>query len=237
MENSNLKNRLAKPWVLLLKCFIFVLIVGCSKDDGPYINTLEPDDSEYLYFISGKTNGEPFNYGLRKDANTVEFGVINGVTGTCNMENENSGAKSFSTGIYPIDSDPQLPSMIFNFARFYECSNIINSLNVFNDLFPVGSYNIDVRRDDYSNAREAVGVMYKPNIGEEKIYSTYDGSQEGSFFEITSSIEGKEFLLGVLISSGQALEGNFEVTLYNEDNPTDVLEITEGSFKIFIRHM
>lgn len=236
MKTNIITNSL-KGVLITLSFSALLFTISCSNDDGPYINTLEPDDSEYLYFISGKINGEPFNYGLRKDANSVEYGVINGTTGACTFDNENSASKSFSAGIYPIDSNPELPSMVFNFARFYKCSSSINSINAFNDLFVVRSYPIDLDLGDNSSAREAVGIVYKPEIGDEEIYSTYNGSPENGFFEITSSIEGKEFLLGVLIATGQALEGIFEVTLYNEDNPADRIEITEGSFKIFIRHI
>ncbi len=214
---------------------ISVLIISCSKDDNPSEeNSTTVNAADYLYYISGKLNGEPFVYGFKANATTLEYTATVGKSGGCSIDNSDYSGVNYNAGVNP-DFDSSLPSIDFEFIRFYLCSNMQSSSEVFNDMFPVKSYSLATNNDNITGSTGDVGISYSPNIQENLYYTSYGGVQSGQFI-ITSSIEANVYLLDVLVSTNQQIEGSFSVKLYNANDSSDVIEITDGKFKIDLSH-
>ena len=199
--------------------FIVLMIIlgSCSSSD-----TIDIDSNlEGLeYYITGKLNGEPFVYGVDMDATTSDYIVGIGYLGNTSI---NSCQYSYQAGI-DTNLDETLPSanIIFNGAYSGSCS-AEDELAVFNGLFPIGN------KTFVANNNES-GVTIEFNDGAGKFYSTQFGSQAGSTFTITNSEEDNELLLGDLYSFNQKITGTFSCNLYNENDITDAMIITEGKF-------
>lgn len=77
-----------------------------------------------------------------------------------------------------------------------------------------------------------LGINYSPVAASGDYYESYGGVQTNSMFKITETLEDNDYLLEVLINVRQIVEGEFSVKLYNVNDSSDVIEITDGRFKI-----
>lgn len=215
---------------------VIAVLTGCSSDDSSNSpNSFNPDD--YLYYITGKINGEDFVYGQLASANTLDYsqaGFGNSIISNCAF-NPTIGGVNYAMGVYPnLDSEDR-PSMYFDFVRFFLCDPNFNNdpQSTFNESFPVGSYTTAMSGDDNSGTTGAVGVTYTPDSTVNTYYQSFNDNQTGNTFEITSSVNSNQNF-GAFTNYIQLLEGNFNFTLYNSEDPSDTIEITEGSFKLFM---
>lgn len=217
-----------------------LILTNCSDDDGNnVILPTEINPSNYLYFISGKINGEDFVYGQLAQATVLDYsqpGFGNSITSNCAF-NPTNGGVNYSSGVYPnLDSEAR-PSMYFDFVRFYLCdANFDNNAGeTFNDAFPVGSYNTAVSNDHNTGTTGAVGLLYRPDSTDNMLfYSSLGDNQSGNSFEITSSTNENISVGAQTLEIIQRIEGTFSFTVYNTEDPTDIIEITDGVFKLFV---
>lgn len=210
-----------------------ILLSSCGSDDSP--NT-EPElnEAEYLYFISGKVNGTPFIYGQLESATTVDYylsGFGNSITTTCAYYPD-TGGLNYATGVYPDFDNEARPSMYFDFIRFYLCGSQESASETFNDVFPVSLYDYAVNGDVVSGSTGDVSAHFTFDSTGQTFYNTIGGDQTGSTFEITSSVNNNITFGAQTLQIEQILKGNFSMKLYNTEDPTDVIQITEGSFKL-----
>lgn len=186
------------------------------------------DSDDYLYFVSGKMNGEEFIYGQREDDTKLEFqllggGLEEGATCVYYSEDGLDGKASYSSSIYPnFDEEDIKPSFGFYFDRFYRC----NDPQEFNTLFPVEDYNFSLDDQPLGEMKE-IGMGYSPTVNGDSYYTSYGNEQPQSTFKITVS-ETDNTIFG----SAQMIEGEFSVTLYPKTGDAEPLEITDGKFKI-----
>ncbi|WP_282030185.1 hypothetical protein [Winogradskyella eximia] len=214
---------------LLLATLMFS---ACSSDDSSSESDVNNDD--YLYFISGKINGEPFVYGQKETATTLDYSLLfsgNSITTTCAYYPDNGGL-NYAIGVYPNFDNEARPNMSFDFIRMYLCGSEDSAAQMFNDAFPISSYDYAISDNVVNGSTGDVSVSYSPDSTVEEWYSTLGGDQSGSNFEITSSTNTNVIFGAQTIEISQLLEGNFSLKLYNTENPTDVIEITEGQFKL-----
>ncbi|UKM65999.1 DUF5025 domain-containing protein [Flavobacteriaceae bacterium GSB9] len=206
-------------------------LTSCSinRESEPTTNSI--DSTDYLYYISGKIDGEPFIFGQKLDDSSLKYSNIIGgsLSGICAYGD--SYGINYEVGVYPGFSE-NLASINFEFIRLYLCGQTPTQAEQFNSLFPVKSYTIASSNDNLNGTTGAVGATYSPNVGEDTYYTSYGGDQTNSYFEITSSVEMNQYLLEVLVNVAQEIEGNFAITLYNYDDPSDVITITDGKFKL-----
>lgn len=207
------------------------LFIGCggNEDDNENTNTVNNDD--YLYYFSGEIDGEPFIYGQKTDVTNQTYFVAtsNTLPSTCAYSQDNG--YRFNSGIYPPLVEP-LPTMDIEFLRMYVCSNSLSVTDVFNDLFPTKEYQFATNDDDEDENAGKVGMYYSPSADSDLQYTTYNEDVSDNFFEITKSTENNVYYLNEIETAGQTLEGNFAIKLYNVDDVTDVVEITNGKFKM-----
>lgn len=215
-----MKN-LIKNFTILITIFS---LVSCNNNDN-----LADNNSEYLWFFSGKLNGESFIYGQKKGEATATYlmSYTNTLPSTCINSIDNGF--SYNAGIYPSFNE-SLPTMDIEFIKLHLCSNSLSQVQIFNDLFPVKEYSYSPNDNDTDENAKKVGIYYSPNANSDISFTSYNGEQSNSFFEITKSTNTS-------ISSipQQTIEGNFNVTLYNVNNLTDKINITEGKFKIVMK--
>ena len=196
-----------------------VFVMACSSDsnDGP--NT-----SNYSLYIIADVNGQTFESGIDVDAvsNADPYGaslsyqpIYNGPACVDMI---------YEPGLYPFGDDT-LGNMGIGFVRFLSNAGITcaQELDNFDMLFPTGSYTYAMNSDSYG-----VNINYAPSSdGNSGYYLSY-GPQDGSAsFQITSI---EPYDCG--FSQCLFVTGTFSCTLYNEQDPTDTLEITNGIFKL-----
>lgn len=217
-----------------------ILVLGCSSsDETSNNNSNEVNGADYLYYVSGKLNGETFFYGQRSDATTQDYTLSNSIPlqgATCAYARDNdidagiSFGASISTG---FNEDETIPSISFDFIRFYLCSNPNSSNEVFNDLFPVATYEFATNESPYSvDEVNQVAVSYSPTPSSDTYYQSFDGNQSNSYFKITVTEESNIYFGASVFQYNQTVEGEYSVKLVNVDDSTDIIEITEGRFKI-----
>lgn len=211
---------------LLLSVLLFI---SCSSNEEDPINTVK--NADYLWYFSGKIDGVPFLYGQKADVSEYIYGIAvsNTLPSTCAYSEENGF--SFNSGIYP-NFDESLPTMDIEFIRMHLCSSDLYTSEVFNDLFPVKEYNFAMNYNDENINAGKVGMYYSPSANSDLIYTTYNENTSENYFEITKSTANNIYYLDQIYTAGQTIEGNFAIKLYNENDSSDVIEITEGKFKM-----
>ncbi|NQY04889.1 MAG: hypothetical protein HRT68_01495 [Flavobacteriaceae bacterium] len=204
--------------LFFLAICIALALVSCESSDD------DNNNSSDEYYLNATINGEPVSFGFSTNATQSDHlmfgtGVL---TALCPY--------TYPGGFYP-NLDESLPTASFDFTNFYQgpCSGE-DEVAVFNTLFPVGSYPYVNNPDteigvDFNFSYVANGNTY---------YTSSDGDQTGSTFNITSSEEFNFLLLGDLYSFNQIVTGTFSCTLYNANDPSDTLEVTNGTFRLFI---
>ncbi|AXG69815.1 hypothetical protein KORDIASMS9_02043 [Kordia sp. SMS9] len=225
---------------LLVVLILSSLGFGCSSDDAADSDQSSNfDSSEYIYFISGKVNGESFFYGQRFDDTVLNYQTVYSIpleAATCaaSLDQGLDYKVSYGSSVYPnFDNEDTQPTFGIELVRFYRCSDPQSSTEVFNDLFALGSYEFAMD-DASSGTMRQIGINYAPIATGDSYYQSYGVLDSSNSFSITSSQDTNTFLLGNLITQSQLIEGEFSAKLYNEDDSADTVEITEGRFKITI---
>ncbi|WP_460218657.1 DUF5025 domain-containing protein [Psychroserpens sp. MEBiC05023] len=222
----------------LFKNLAFVLVAlvsfNCSDSDSSDDGDNQGfDASDYVYFISGKVDGVPFFYGQLEAATTLDYNLIHSGASTVACAFSDTAGINYYSGVYPnFDNDTE-PYMGMEFVRFMLCTELsdTNQAEVFNDRFPVGDYQVATNNDVYTGTTGAIGFEYAPNASEGPLYNT-NGDQTGNSVTITSTTPFNSYILEVQVGTAQFVEGTFSATLYNESDPTDTVQITEGQFKL-----
>ncbi|MGJ8593744.1 MAG: hypothetical protein ACSHXF_14430 [Aquaticitalea sp.] len=212
---------------------LVLLVVACdSSDDNNPSQELPLGD--YLYVISGKINGEAFVYGQLADATELDYTLVHSgaSTVTCAYYPDTGGVNYFS-GVHPNFDDDSRPSMGIEFVRFFLCTEQEdhNQSEVFNDRFPMGDYEFSADGEDAYGPTGQIGMQFSANASEGPFYNSY-GDQTGSYFNVTSTTPSNSYILDVQVGSAQIVEGEFAVKLYNGENSDDVINITDGYFKV-----
>ncbi|WP_178990839.1 DUF5025 domain-containing protein [Winogradskyella schleiferi] len=217
------------PLYLIVLCFSFCY--NCSSDSDS--NDDETDSNEYIYFMSGKIDGESFIYGQKTSATELDYtsGLSVTLPAVC-AYNPDTGGFNYSPFVYPNFDDESRPTMGIDFVRFHLCTDDSSQLETFNDKFPTTSYEFADSDLASSGLVGKIGLTYSPNAQDGPYYSTYGGDQSNSTFEITSSTAFNTYFADTLISAGQIVEGNFSATFYNSEDPSDIIVITDGQFKM-----
>ena len=222
---------LKKITLLFLIKVYFTFTYSCSSDSDSDDGQI--DNNEYVYFMSGKINGESFIYGQRANATEIDYtsGLSNTLPAVCAYYPD-TGGFNYSPFVYPNFDDETRPTMGIDFVRFHLCSDEASQLESFNDKFPTTMYEFADSDTTSSGSVGKIGLTYSPNAQDGPYYSTYGGDQSNSTFEITSSVPFNTYIFETLYSAGQIVEGNFSATFYNSEDPADMIVITDGKFKM-----
>lgn len=61
---------------LFVSFMLIILLAGCNNEDLKNESNMNVNTSDYLYYVSGKINGESFFYGQRLDATTLDYQLV-----------------------------------------------------------------------------------------------------------------------------------------------------------------
>jgi len=136
----------------------------------------------------------------------------------------------YRTG-FEANINQSLPSGEFEFYNVFN-SNCDNEkeIEAFKSLlFTPKSYSYDIGSEDL-----VIKFGFSPNTNQDKYFITSNGDQTGSSFTITSSKFNKPLTFFNQFEVSRTIEGSFNCKLYNEQDNTEKLELTEGKFRLVV---
>lgn len=207
-----------KLWLLALPIILFSC--SSSDDDQPtVIVPINPSGDAYSY-ARGDMDGAAFNYTFNTNdiMGTVMYGPITSVS---SLDSD----RWFSYGgmFSPISNMDKF--LYVSFSNIYNGSYEDESAQFHTAFATVPSNYITFAQDD--NRVRGFEVGYQ--AAENQNYSTMGGSQTGSTCVILSAVDGTES--GIKIKT---ITGTFSCKLYNQDDATDVINVTNGTFKVVV---
>jgi hypothetical protein len=206
-----------KKLLFLKLSMIALILVSCNEEDTP------SSGSSYEYYMYADLNGETIDIGLNLSDTAPDY-LIGGsyspgyYSDHCTM--------TYGPGIEP-NLDWTNPMFYIEMNSFYygeNCDDEPESVNT--TTFAVGSY-------PYSNDAGGVSIVYVPNSDEELYYSSEYGAQSSASFTITSSVEKNQSFFNYIYYN-QEIEGTFSCRLYNPDDVSDYIDVTNGKYKLIV---
>ena len=209
----------------VLPILLAALMFSCSSDDSN--NDDDDNDNPGLaYYTNAKINGTQFSANIPVD---VSVGTDYGGSMSYSPQYNNDGACvniNYEPSLYPTFNE-SLGSMGVGFIGFLReldlsCSD---ELTNFDTIFTDGPFSYT--DGDYGYG---VKVNYATTSDEtQQYYTSYGGSQDNSTFQITNveptDCGFKECLI---------ITGTFSCNVYNEQDDSDMIEITDGQFKLLL---
>lgn len=212
-----------------------ISLFSCSKSDDvaqalpvvPNTSGLVDINVDLIAFFNASLNGVPLNY-LQSTlpSSSHSYGIYNGYQGGPGYFD-----KSYHYGcfIQPNLLTTDYPQIGITFNNMYNSNSTVSQTNAFYGLFTSTPTNF-LTSTQLSNLTKGLDVNYKSatNVS----YSSLTGSQTGSLMTVTSVKNG--------IASGSNLktvtiDGTINCKLYNNANPSDVITLTNGSFRLIFR--
>ncbi len=198
-----------------------ISLFSCSSDEGSGSGT-----SNALVYFKANLNGTALNYHLDNyTAPTHYYNFTNGFQGDgfdrsyyygCSME------PATNIGMYP-----QIRLSFENL--FNTATSSSTETDIFYSLFDTVPTNFITSDQNYDKVK---GITVDYQSPEGTLYSTEYGSQSGSTMTVTSATDG--------IEEGGSLQtetivGTVNCKLYNSSNPSDVITLTNGQFKLIFK--
>lgn len=209
---------------IFLLALPFVLF-SCSSDSDDVVVPSGSDNSNALTYIRGIANGQAIDYSyiLNSPSSPSAYGYGNGYS-------SDGFTKWFYYGgefapASSLDGTPRIDLGWNNMVVGTETEESAAFAPAFTTV-PV-TYLTSAQND---NHEKGVDIEYESETG--ATYSTMAGSQAGSTFTISSSVAGIED--GGTLHT-QTIIGTYSCKLYNWDNPTDIISITNGTYKVILR--
>ncbi len=216
--NTKLTN-MKKLFLIAIAAMTF----SCSSDDGPSNVTPDPQASGYA-FMRGKMNNVDFDYTVNNTATDVFiYSPIGGYSGL-----DNKLWYRYGASISSFTPPNFIPEIMIGWDNVYYYSGVGADLENEQFYTTVGNLPTNFLTDNQSdNYSPGVTVDFRDAQG--KFYSTIYGSQSGSSVAVTGSSQAVE--MGI---KTKTVWGTFSCKMYNENNPADVKQITNGTFKVVL---
>lgn len=209
-----------KLFLLLLPALLFSCSSNDSDDDLITPLNLE-ETTDAVAYIKGEMNGTAFDYYYTHSlVPQYLYGYINGYSGTGSERSFYYGAELSPTGNFD-------KRVMIAFNHMFAGSETDESAAFYDTFATIPTNYISAEQDDL----HVKGVSVEYQIGDE-YYTTMHGSQAGSTFTVTSSTQG--------IEPGGTLKiktiiGTYSCKLYNNIDPSDIITITNGKYKVVLR--
>lgn len=213
---------------ILLLSILISLSFSCSEDDDSSEQPITV--SSDIYYVSGKINGEAFLFSM--DINDPFANYTVGPYGRSFYSEDYGCSYSYDTGISPTYEE-SLSSLYLNFNYFFidtACELQEYELTNFNEIF--ASQTVNYATDEYRSS--GISFEYSPITKEALYYVTKEGDQLSSSFIIEESITNPPLTFFNQFNASQTITGTFNCTLYNPDDLTDTVEITEGKYRLVV---
>lgn len=208
----------------LFLCAFAALLFSCSSDDSSSNNGGNNNDNGVAY-IKGKMDNVAFDYTFNNTANdTFLYNAATGFSGE-GFDRWYYYGGSMMTFTPPVFT----PSFTIAWNNMYfgidgdEEGEAAAFYDTVGDL-PSNFLNYD--QDDAHNP--GLEITYEAQDG--TFYSSKGGSQTGSTLSVSNYTQGTT-------GNGaktMTVKGTFSCKLYNDENPNDVIEVTNGKFKMIL---
>ncbi len=199
-----------------------LVLFSCSSDNNdPYYPTMNNPSGEPYAYMRGTKEGAGFDYTfyLNNALSPIMYGPITSVSSL-------DFDRWFSYGGQFAPEFMAEENMYVSFENVYHGSYEEES-DEFYDAFETIPTNYLTSDQNNNQHLKGVSVGYKKSDGQ--YYYSDGGSQAGSTFTVTSSSQGEE--LGI---KTKTIAGTFNCKVYNQNDATDVINITNGSFKVVV---
>jgi len=207
----------------VLLMLLTVSLFSCSSDEASVEPT--PSGNEIAYFRAS-LDGVALNYSQTSftESSSHEYSYTNGFSG-------NGFDKSFYYGcaMRPTSSMEFYPQIDLTFTGLITTTDYSVETAGFYDAFALNALPTNfVTMEQENDGVKGVYVMYETPEGVR--YSSLSGDQTGSTVAYTTSTSGTEGPFKT-----QTVIGTVSCKLYNEANPSDVIVLTNGQYKLIFR--
>lgn len=207
-----------KVFLLLLSISLF----SCNSDSDSGSGT--PTNAE-AYF-QADLNGTALNYHQDNYTNPTHYASF----GNGFQANGFDRYYYYGSDMMPITNTGMYPQIGLTFENLFDTSTTSSTeTEIFYSLFDTTPTNFITNDQNYAKVK-GISVSYQAPDG--KSYSTQFGSQSGSVMTVTSTTDGIEYGGSLQI---ETVVGTVNCKLYNVDNPSDVITLTNGKFKLIFR--
>ncbi len=205
-------------------CLLVLVIASCTSSDDS--DGGETPSNNLAFYINANIDGGDFNSGIPTDINVAtDYGLSDSYQPRYNNDGQCIDM-NYEPGLYPFFNESQ-PHMGVGFIGFIGNANLTCSdeLDNFDTLFPLGSYSYTEDAYNYG-----VKINYATTGDANQVYYNSYGPQDNSASFSITNVEPVDcgFSECVIIT------GTFSCRVYNEQNPADFLDITDGEFKLVI---
>lgn len=203
--------------------FVSVVLLSCSGDGSSEDNS---SNSGVVAFFKGKFSGQTFNYSQDDSQNPDYFQVVE--ASGC-FSSSNDCVIDYGASMIPFDYDDTNRLRVgLTLYHLYNESDQFGESSQFHTLFAGLSTKFLTDSEGDDDSIKGLSVDY--TTSDDKVYSTLYGNQNGSVITITSSVSSDEN--GV---KARTISGTVSCKLYNYDNPSDVITLANGSFKLLFQ--
>jgi hypothetical protein len=204
---------------LILFAFAAVLF-SCSSDDSSNNN----NSTSGVAYVKGKMDNVSFDYTFNNTANdTYLYNALSGFSG------EGFDRWYYYGGSLTTFTPPTFaPVFYISWNNMYFGQNgdeAGESADFYDTVSNLPSNFLTVAQDDAHNP--GLDIAYEAADG--TYYSSKDGSQTGSALSVSNYTQG--------ITNGlktMTVVGTFSCKLYNTEDPTDSIVVTNGTFKLIL---
>ena len=199
-----------------------ITLFSCSKGDD---STPSPSANDIAYFRAS-LNGKAVDFTQSNYLNPVYS--QNFTFSGCFLNGQDC-VIDYGAFLMPYSTMAFVPSIGLSFDNLYNQSSQANESTTFYSLFTIIPTNF-ITSSQETNDFKGVDVQY--GTIDNKTYSSLGGNQTGSSLTIISSTKGIENGGTLKI---QTIIGTVNCKLYNDDNPLDIIRLTNGQFKLIFR--
>ncbi len=202
---------------------IAAMTFSCSSDDSPSTNIAEDTPIGYA-FIRGKMNNFDFDYTVNNTATDVF--VYNSMGGYSGQDLK----KWYHYGGSLINFNPPsfAPELSIAWEHVFYSSGL--GADMENEQFYNSVSNLPTAfLTDNQQGEHVPGISINFKDAQGKNYSTIYGNQIGSAVTINGSSE--TVVMGIKMKT---VWGTFSCKMYNNDNLSDIKQITNGTFKLVL---
>jgi hypothetical protein len=202
---------------------ISIALFSCSKSDNP----VTPPVTNAIAYFKASLNGQLLDYTVTDNLTSAySFSYYNGF-----QSGPGYFDKSYHFGciMQPSNTTNFYPQISLTFSNMYNTNSGVSQSDAFYGLFTTIPTNFITSAQE-DNLIKGIDVSY--TSPSDVTYSTLNGSQTGSTMTVTSSATGLEAGGSLKIIT---IIGTVTCKLYNIDNPTDVILLTNGTYKLIFR--
>ena len=201
----------------LLLLVLPVLMFSCSSDGGS-----GSSNNSGVAYIKGDLDGTAFNYTVTETSTDYFYNYLSGYS-ALDFDRWYYYGGSFYTPTFT-------PTISIAWDNMVHTDSEATETTMFYDAFNTIPTNYLTEDESNNLYLKGVDIQYENEAG--VFYNTMYGSQAGSTFTVTSSSEGIEE--GGTLQT-KTISGTYSCKLYNSNDRTDFLTVTNGSYKVIIR--